>query len=147
MINIPFVDFRSLVQALFNVEKGISKSLWLDSTFSSSDTKGKKVVETLEGLTPLVLRENSLLSRDPRQWDLSFLIHITNTNSLSFIIHLFISLWLLKLVWDHSWHISKSYCSPAIEPYVQRSKRQYTPLGMTLTQASKSFEMLGFWLY
>lgn len=67
MINIPFVDFRSLVQALFCVEEGISKSLWLDSTFSSSDTKGKKVVETSEGLAPLVLRENSLLSRDPRQ--------------------------------------------------------------------------------
>lgn len=67
MINIPFVDFRSLVQALFSVKEGISKSLWLDSTFSSSDTKRKKVVETSEGLAPLVLRENSLLSCDPRQ--------------------------------------------------------------------------------
>ena len=37
---IPFTDFGYLVLALYDVEDGISKGLWIDS--SPSDVKGKK---------------------------------------------------------------------------------------------------------
>ena len=36
----PHVDFGSLVHALYSIEKGIARGLWLDS--SHSDSKGKK---------------------------------------------------------------------------------------------------------
>ena len=34
------MDFGSLVQALYGIEEGIARGLWLES--SSSDSKGKK---------------------------------------------------------------------------------------------------------
>ena len=34
LMGIPFQDFRSLVQANFNVEKGITGGLWIDPTLS-----------------------------------------------------------------------------------------------------------------
>ena len=40
LIGFPHVDFGSLVQALYGIEKGIARGLWLES--SSSDSKGKK---------------------------------------------------------------------------------------------------------
>ena len=40
MVGVPFTDFGSLVLALYNVEDGISRGLWTDS--SPSDVKGKK---------------------------------------------------------------------------------------------------------
>ena len=40
MVGIPFIDFGSLVLALYDVEDGISRGLWAD--FSSTDVKGKK---------------------------------------------------------------------------------------------------------
>ena len=36
----PQTDFGSLVQALYGIEEGISRGLWVDS--SPSDSKGKK---------------------------------------------------------------------------------------------------------
>ena len=36
----PHTDFGSLVQALYGIEEGISKGLWVN--FSPSDSKGKK---------------------------------------------------------------------------------------------------------
>ena len=40
LMGFPHVDFGSLVQALYGIEKGIARGLWLDS--SISDSKGKK---------------------------------------------------------------------------------------------------------
>ena len=40
VVGAPFTDFGSLVLALYNVEDGISRGLWTDS--SLSDIKGKK---------------------------------------------------------------------------------------------------------
>ncbi|RVW58621.1 hypothetical protein CK203_111737 [Vitis vinifera] len=40
VVGVPFADFGSLVLALYDVEDGISRGLWTDS--SSSDIKGKK---------------------------------------------------------------------------------------------------------
>ncbi|RVX02231.1 hypothetical protein CK203_025418 [Vitis vinifera] len=40
VVGVPFTDFGSLVLALYDVEDGISKGLWTDS--SPSDVKGKK---------------------------------------------------------------------------------------------------------
>ena len=40
MVGVPFTDFGSLVLALYDVEDGISKGLWTNS--SPSDVKGKK---------------------------------------------------------------------------------------------------------
>ena len=47
LTGILFQDFRSLVQALFDVDNGISKGLWLDIT-PSPDTKRKRVVGSFE---------------------------------------------------------------------------------------------------
>ena len=40
MVGVPFANFGSLVLALYDVEDGISRGLWADS--SPSDIKGKK---------------------------------------------------------------------------------------------------------
>ena len=40
VVGIPFTDFGSLVLALYDVEDGISRGLWTDS--SPTDVKGKK---------------------------------------------------------------------------------------------------------
>ena len=40
LMGFPQIDFGSLVQALYGIEKGISRGLWADS--SPSDSKGKK---------------------------------------------------------------------------------------------------------
>ncbi|RVW68309.1 hypothetical protein CK203_061276 [Vitis vinifera] len=40
VVGAPFTDFGSLVMALYDVEDGISRGLWTNS--SPSDTKGKK---------------------------------------------------------------------------------------------------------
>ena len=40
MVKVPLIDFGSLVLALYDVEDGISRGLWVDS--SLSDVKGKK---------------------------------------------------------------------------------------------------------
>ena len=40
VVRVPFVDFGSLGLALYDVEDGISRGLWADS--SPSDVKGKK---------------------------------------------------------------------------------------------------------
>ena len=40
VVEVPFTDFGSLVLALYDVEDGIFKGLWTDS--SLSDVKGKK---------------------------------------------------------------------------------------------------------
>ena len=42
VIGVPFIDFGSLVSALYYVEDGISRGLWSDS--SPVDAKGKKPV-------------------------------------------------------------------------------------------------------
>ncbi|RVW90941.1 hypothetical protein CK203_044181 [Vitis vinifera] len=47
LIGVPFQDFRSLVQALFDVDDGISRGLWSDITHSP-DTEGKGVVGSFE---------------------------------------------------------------------------------------------------
>ena len=40
VVGVPFTDFGYLVLALYDVEDGISRILWTDS--SSSEVKGKK---------------------------------------------------------------------------------------------------------
>ena len=40
VVGVPFIDFDSLVLALYDVEDGISRGLWTNS--SPSDVKGKK---------------------------------------------------------------------------------------------------------
>ena len=40
VVEVPLTDFGSLVLALYDVEDGISRGLWTDS--SPSDVKGKK---------------------------------------------------------------------------------------------------------
>ncbi|RVW96989.1 hypothetical protein CK203_032300 [Vitis vinifera] len=47
LTGVPFHDFRSLVQALFDVEDGISRGLWSD-IIPSPDTKEKRVVGSSE---------------------------------------------------------------------------------------------------
>ena len=42
MVEVPFMDFGSLVLALYDVEDGISRGLWTDS--SPSDVKGNKPI-------------------------------------------------------------------------------------------------------
>ena len=42
LLGFPHVEFRSLVQALYGIEKGIARELWLESPPSYS--KGKKPV-------------------------------------------------------------------------------------------------------
>ena len=41
MVKVPLIDFGSLVLALYDVEDGISRGLWVDS--SLSDVKGNKL--------------------------------------------------------------------------------------------------------
>ena len=48
LTGVPFQDFRSLVQALFDVDDGISRGLWSD-IIPSSDTEGKRVGGSSEG--------------------------------------------------------------------------------------------------
>ncbi|KAL6340412.1 hypothetical protein AAG906_006069 [Vitis piasezkii] len=40
VVGVPFIDFGYLVSTLYDVEEGISRGLWTDS--SLSDVKGKK---------------------------------------------------------------------------------------------------------
>lgn len=40
VVEVPFTNFGSLILALYDVEDGISRGLWMDS--SPSDVKGKK---------------------------------------------------------------------------------------------------------
>ena len=40
MVGVPFTDFGSLILALYDVEDGISRGLWTDS--SPTNVKGKK---------------------------------------------------------------------------------------------------------
>ena len=47
LTGVHFQDFRSLVQALFDVDDGISRGLWSDIT-PSPDSKGKRVVGSSE---------------------------------------------------------------------------------------------------
>ena len=47
LTGVSFQDFRSLVQALFDVDDSISKGSWSDITHSP-DTKGKEVVGSSE---------------------------------------------------------------------------------------------------
>ncbi|KAL6325739.1 hypothetical protein AAG906_026567 [Vitis piasezkii] len=47
LTGVPFHDFRSLVQALFDIDDGISRGLWSDIT-PSPDTEGKGVVGSSE---------------------------------------------------------------------------------------------------
>ena len=42
LLGFPHVDFGSLVQALYGIEEGIARGLWLES--SPSDSKGKRPV-------------------------------------------------------------------------------------------------------
>ena len=42
MVGVLFIDFGSLVLALYDMEDGISRGLWYDS--SPIDAKGKKLV-------------------------------------------------------------------------------------------------------
>ena len=42
MVKVPFIDFGYLVSALYDVEDGILRGLWSDSSFV--DVKGKKLV-------------------------------------------------------------------------------------------------------
>lgn len=48
LTGVPFQDFRSLVQALFDADDGISRGLWSD-IIPSPDTEGKKVGGSSEG--------------------------------------------------------------------------------------------------
>ena len=47
LTGVPFQDFRSLVQALFDVDDDISRGLWSDIT-PSLDTEGKGIVGSSE---------------------------------------------------------------------------------------------------
>ena len=47
LTGVPFQDFGSLVQALFDVDDGISRGLWSDITLFL-DTEGKRVVGSSE---------------------------------------------------------------------------------------------------
>ena len=40
VVGVPFTNFGSLVLALYDVDNGISRGLWIDS--SPTDVKGKK---------------------------------------------------------------------------------------------------------
>ena len=48
LTGVPFRDFRSLVQALIDVDDGISRGLWSDITHSP-DTEGKGIGGSSEG--------------------------------------------------------------------------------------------------
>ena len=40
LIGVPIMDYKALIEALYGIEDGMMRGLWLDS--SSSDSKGKK---------------------------------------------------------------------------------------------------------
>ncbi|RVW71069.1 hypothetical protein CK203_061494 [Vitis vinifera] len=85
LTGVPFQDFRSLVQALFDVDDGISRGLWSDIT-PSPDTERKGVVGSSEsyGDSSGILLSILILS----QCDLHF----------SFIIHRLVSHGMSSLV-------------------------------------------------
>ena len=39
LMGVPIMDYRALIKALYGIEDGMARGLWLDS--SSSDSKGK----------------------------------------------------------------------------------------------------------
>ncbi|RVW35004.1 hypothetical protein CK203_092529 [Vitis vinifera] len=49
LTGVPFQDFRSLVQALFDVDNGISRGLWSD-IIPSPDTEGRELVDHLRAM-------------------------------------------------------------------------------------------------
>ncbi|RVW28228.1 hypothetical protein CK203_083690 [Vitis vinifera] len=59
LTGVPFQDFRSLVQALFDVDDGISRGLWSD-IIPSSDTEGRELVDHLRAMETYVLRTFSI---------------------------------------------------------------------------------------
>ena len=44
LMGLPIMDYRALIEALYGIEDGMARGLWLD--FSSSDSKGKKPSES-----------------------------------------------------------------------------------------------------
>ncbi|RVW69899.1 hypothetical protein CK203_059131 [Vitis vinifera] len=62
VVGVPFADFGSLVLALYDVEDGISRGLWTDS--SPSDVKGKKPFEGQRSIDVSAISSSS--QRPPR---------------------------------------------------------------------------------
>ncbi|RVX15541.1 hypothetical protein CK203_009065 [Vitis vinifera] len=59
LTGVPFQDFRSLVQALFDVDDGISRGLWSD-IIPSQILRGRELVDHLRAMETYVLRTFSI---------------------------------------------------------------------------------------
>ncbi|RVW85568.1 hypothetical protein CK203_037489 [Vitis vinifera] len=108
VVGAPFTDFGSLVMALYDVEDGISRGLWTDS--SPSDVKGKK---------PFVgQRSTDGIERPP--------ISYTATGQPCYAATV------------HS-RPAPSYPRPRAQqtsaPFALRTQRQFSQIGMPLSQA------------
>ena len=62
VVGVPFADFGSMILALYDVEDGISRGLWTDS--SPSDVKGKKPFEGQRSIDVSAISSSS--QRPPR---------------------------------------------------------------------------------
>ncbi|RVW63536.1 hypothetical protein CK203_060845 [Vitis vinifera] len=59
LTRVPFQDFGSLVQVLFNLDDGISRGLWSDITLFL-DTEGRELLDHLRAMEAYVLRTFSI---------------------------------------------------------------------------------------
>lgn len=132
-------------------KKGMFIGLWSNTTSSYSNAKRKKVVETSKRLGEISTINSQIETYFHATIDsktsFSSSISITSTSSLSLIMHLFISLWLLKLVWDHSWHIQE-LLFPNHWDHTFISLRDSTlHLAWLWLKLFRSFKMLDFWFH
>ena len=143
LVGIPFQDFKSLVQATFNVEENIAKGLWTHTT-PSQDGKGKKAI----GLPRNSRKVNTISYQQQRT-----AYHLCHKPSIikphfphpqyqyqsAYVQQPFIAQTnmqtrppYLKVTVPH---IPKSY--------VPRPTRQFTSWGMALTRAFKKLQDVG----
>lgn len=132
-------------------KKGMFIGLWSNTTSSYSNAKRKKVVETSKRLGEISTINSQIETYFHATIDsetsFSSSISITSTSSLSLIIHLFISLWLLKLVWDHSWHIQELLFPNHWDHKFISLRDSTLHLAWLWLKLFRSFKMLDFWFH
>ncbi|RVW67287.1 hypothetical protein CK203_065055 [Vitis vinifera] len=143
LVGIPFQDLRSLVHAAFSVEEAMARGLWTD-TATSPDSKGKKLIGPLTrsgevgaisyrhqrpahhfAYRPPTVRAPFSLPQCQYQLDYAQEPYIAQTSMQPRPPH------------------PRAATHPPPRPYTQRSPRQFTPLGMTLTRAFEKLRDAG----
>ncbi|RVW73547.1 Ribonuclease HI [Vitis vinifera] len=142
VVGVPFADFGSLVMALYDVEDGISRGLWADS--SPGDVKGKKpfvgprptdvsaisFIQSEASQTPsadpTVLRASSGIERPP--------VSYTATGQPCYAA-------------QFTPRPAPSYPRPRAQqtsaPFALRTQRQFSQIGMPLSQALRKLTEAG----